>query len=235
MADFPEIFEKHAPKYDALVSREDYQQNLLPALTSITQFRGKRVVEFGAGTGRLTRLIAPIVDSIVAFDSSGPMLEVAEERLGTLGRNNWKLEVADHRKVPTGDETADIVISGWSICFLAVDGGDRWERELDAGLLEMRRVSVAEGKIILIETLGTGYSSPHPPDDLKAYYNRLEDKGFLSTWIRTDYRFRSMSEAKDLATFFFGVEPVAAIQGSRSGVILPECTGIWWIEAEKLR
>jgi ubiquinone/menaquinone biosynthesis C-methylase UbiE len=228
MSDLLAIFENQAPKYDLLVSREDYQGNLLRELRSIVPFERKRVVEFGAGTGRVTRQIAPIVESIQACDSFEPMLKVAEQRLRELHLSNWQLFVADHRKVPLRSRTADIALAAWSICCLAAFEGPNWEPAVDAGVQEMERVLVPGGWIIIIETLGTGFTSPNAPEPLRAYYNRLESGKFMSKWIRTDYRFQNMDEAMDLTTFFFGKDPVPALARTKDGVLLPECTGIWW-------
>jgi ubiquinone/menaquinone biosynthesis C-methylase UbiE len=228
MSDLLAIYQNEAPKYDLLVSREDYQDNLLPALNAIKQIDGKRIVEFGAGTGRLTRLLAPHAQSIMAFDACEPMLKVAETRLRALRLSNWRIAVADHRSVPVESQCADLAISGWSICCLAVYEGEKWEDALEKGLSEMNRVVVPDGMVVVIETMGTGYASPNPPEGLKAYYRILELQGFKSTWIRTDYRFNNMDEALDLTTFFFGKQPVSALRRAKDGVILPECTGIWW-------
>ena len=81
------------------------------------------MVELGAGTGRLTRLLAPYVKSIKAFDASAHMLETAAESLREMGLTNWSTEVADHRQIPVEDASADLVISGWS--FL-LPGGLGW-------------------------------------------------------------------------------------------------------------
>jgi ubiquinone/menaquinone biosynthesis C-methylase UbiE len=232
MPDLLSIFQREAPKYDLLVSREDYQGNLLRALCAVAPFHGKRVVEFGAGTGRVTLLLAPIVKSILAFDSSEPMIKVAEERLQESHLQNWQFAVADHREVPAESHSADIAVAGWSICCLAVYEGKNWQRELRTGLAEMQRVVAPGGTIVIIETLGTGYSSPNPPEGLRPYYGILDANGFRSTWIRTDYRFSSMDEAMDLTTFFFGNDPVSAIIERQDGVFLPECTGIWWRQVE---
>jgi len=40
-----------------------------------------------------------------------------------------------------------------------------------------------------------------------------------------------MDEALDLTRFFFGTDPVNAINTSSDGTVLPECTGIWWKSA----
>jgi len=228
MPDFPSIFQHEASKYDLLVSREDYQGNLLRALCAATPLHGKRVVEFGAGTGRVTRLLAPIVKSIIAFDSAEPMIKVAEKRLQESRLHNWKFEVADHRKVPAPTHSADVAVAGWSICCLAAYAGENWQQELETGLAEMKRVVVPGGTIIIVETLGTGCPSPNAPEGLRPYYGILDAEGFRSTWIRTDYRFSSTDEAIDLVTFFFGTDPLSAIDESQDGVLLPECTGIWW-------
>jgi hypothetical protein len=94
----------------------------------------------------------------------------------------------------------------------------------------MKRVLRPGGTVIILETLGTGCESPHPPSDaLAAYYALLEEEhGFSATWIRTDYRFASLSEAEDLTRFFFG--DGLADRVAREGLVtLPECTGIWWL------
>ena len=53
MPSFAQIYAQHADEYDALVSREDYEGNLMPALQAIRALQRLDIVEFGAGTGRL--------------------------------------------------------------------------------------------------------------------------------------------------------------------------------------
>lgn len=96
MPDHPEIYRSQAAQYDALVSREDYQRHILPALQQILPMDGLKVVESGAGTGRLTCLLAPVVQFIHAFDISPHMLEVASARLAGSGLKNWHTAVSDH-------------------------------------------------------------------------------------------------------------------------------------------
>jgi len=228
MPDYFEIYHKHAGQYDLLVSREDYQHNLSKALEKITPFTGLDVVEFGAGTGRLTCMLVPLVKTIRAFDSSQHMLDVAIAKLKRTGSENWQVAIGDHRKIQAKNETADVVISGWSICYLVVGDEETWQVELSRGLAEMGRVLRKNGTLIIIETLGTGCETPAAPPDLKAYYTFLEVRGFLHTWVRTDYLFRDMDEAQNLTRFFFGDEMINRIKSDENGLILPECTGIWW-------
>jgi len=64
MPEHAEIYSKHADRYDLLVTREDYQQNILRAIKRIRPLGGLDVVELGAGTGRLTCMLAALVTTI---------------------------------------------------------------------------------------------------------------------------------------------------------------------------
>jgi len=222
-----DIYEKYAEQYERLVQCEDYQGNLLPAIEKIVSLDGLDVVELGAGTGRLTRLLAPHVRTLRAFDESGHMLKTAIETLRKSKLTNCKIDIADHRQIPVGDASADLVISGWSFCYLAVWGGKKWKSALQAGLGEIERIIRPGGMIILIESLGTMEGSPNPPEHLKGYFAWLDEQGFQSTWIRTDYKFESTYEAKELISFFFDHNLASEVEFI-TGTILPECTGIWW-------
>jgi len=222
-----EVYEAHADQYERLIQREDYQGNILSAIESYCPLDGIDVVELGTGTGRLTRLLAPYVKSIKAFDSSAHMLEAAEKSLREMGLTNWETGVADHRQIPVPDSSADLVISGWSFCYLAVWGGEAWKPALQQGLQEIGRIIRPDGMVLIIESLGTGTEKPRPPEHLEAYFDWLTEIGFERGWIRTDYRFVSLEEAVKLSTFFFGEEMGQKVREKNWG-ILPECTGVWW-------
>jgi len=228
-----EVYQAHADQYERLIRREDYQNNILSAIEDYCPLDGLDVVELGAGTGRLTRLLAPRVRSIKAFDASAHMLEVAEKSLREMVLTNWQTGMADHRQVPLADKSADLVISGWSFCYLAVWGGADWQSALQDGLNEIQRILRPGGMVIIIESLGTGTEKPHPPEHLGAYFDWLaeapfgDDTGFERGWTRSDYRFESIEEAVELSTFFFGEEMGQQVR-EKNWVILPECTGVWW-------
>ena len=227
MPDYNHIYNQQADLYERLVEREDYQGNLSRALNKIVDFHGLDVVETGAGTGRVTALLAPLARSMQVFDGSAHMLALAEARLKRSGLANWKTGVADHRRLPVPNASADVLISGWSVCYLAVNYGEQWQAELEKGLDEFRRILRPGGKIILIETLGTGYEEPYRYPSLANYLAYLDANGFQSMCIRTDLCFASLEEEQELVSFFFDDPMSDKLKIEERGVILPECTGIW--------
>ena len=221
------IYQSEGDRYEALISREDHQGNIPHAIDEIINVSELDVLDLGAGTGRLTLLLAPRVKSIRAFDVSAAMLRVCRERLVASGLSNWQVDVADHRQLPVPDHSADLVVSGWSVSYLAVWNQKNGSAELDKWLVEMKRVLRQNGMIILLESLGTGNEEPIRLEHVKSTYQWLDANGFENKWIRTDYKFESLEEAIDLSRFFFGDELGDKVEQNQ-WVILPECTGVWW-------
>ncbi len=225
------IYQSDGDRYEALISREDYQGNIPRELDEIIKIDNLDILDLGAGTGRLTLMLAPRAKSIRAFDASDEMLRVCRERLIAGGFSNWQVDVADHRRLPVSDSSADLVVSGWSVSYLAVWSPDTWRRELENWLGEMKRVLRQGGHIVLFESLGTGNESPIILEHLKDFYPWLDEVGFQNQWIRTDYKFESIDEAEELSRFFFGEELGDKVR-KNNWAILPECTGVWWKKIE---
>jgi ubiquinone/menaquinone biosynthesis C-methylase UbiE len=229
MVDAREVYRSHPESYDELVRYEDREGNLLPAIGALAPLANAEVVELGAGTGRLTALLAPHVRSIRAFDIAVPMMAVGRRKLARLERCNWGFGVADNACLPVPDGSADLAIAGWSFGHQTVWSEDAWRAPIESALREALRVLRPTGTAVVVETLGTGHASPfEPPPQLARYYAMLGDEhGFERTWIRTDYEFPTVAEGEKLVRFFFGEDPAAdfVVRGSR---VLPECTGLWW-------
>ncbi|MBA3871378.1 MAG: class I SAM-dependent methyltransferase [Anaerolineae bacterium] len=226
---FETIYASKADQYEALIQREDYDGHILNMMQVIRPLIGIDVVEFGAGTGRLTLMMAPLVKSLCAYEGSQHMLDVAIGKLKSTGLKNWQAQIADNRAIPAESASADLAIEGWSFGHLVGWYPDRWREEADKAINEMKRVLRRGGTIIMLETMGTGRETPFPPTPgLADFYAWLEgDRGFKSTTIRTDYKFMSLAEAEQLTRFFFG-DDLADEVVRKNWVILPECTGVWW-------
>jgi SAM-dependent methyltransferase len=110
MPDNKTVYSHYADEYEALIAREDYQGNILRTLEEIVpDLRTRFVLDLGAGTGRLARLLAPHVTRVRAFDESAGMLRVCRPRRFRLerqlsrglGRGEWARKTV---RLDRGDE-----------------------------------------------------------------------------------------------------------------------------------
>lgn len=227
MPDNKTVYAHHGNEYEALIAHEDYQGNILSALRDISPLENRVLLDLGAGTGRLACMLAPLVAHVHAFDIAPDMLRVCREKLTESGLTNWEVNIADHRELPVDDHCADLIVSGWSVSYLAVWNSETWRTELDKALTEMRRVLKPGSFIVLFESLGTGNESPVELEHLRNFYLWLDEAGFQKRWIRTDYKFESLEEAEYLSRFFFG-DSLGDKVRKKNWIVLPECTGVWW-------
>jgi ubiquinone/menaquinone biosynthesis C-methylase UbiE len=225
MPNHEEIYQTEAEQYELLISS---QPNLSGTVEAIVSYTGLDIIDLGAGTGRLSCVLAGEAKSVLLLDESEAMLKVAAEKLERSQYTNWRIQTSDHRKIAAEDQSADLVVSGWSLCYLASSNIQDWELNLQQMMQEIQRVLRPGGTAIIFETMGTGAETPNPPDFLLKYYKQLEDRySFSHHWIRTDYHFASITEAEQLTSFFFG-EELAKKVAETYGMHLPECAGVWY-------
>ncbi|MGG4345842.1 class I SAM-dependent methyltransferase [Paenibacillus lautus] len=221
-----EIYGKQAEAYESMVSR---QPDLSEILHGIRPYEGLDVLDLGAGSGRLSMLLAGDVRSLICTDIAQPMLDILNDKLSEASDSrNWTTVVADHRSLPIDSSSVDLIVSGWSISYLADSSHDDWRENLELVMTELQRVLRPGGTILILETMGTGTETPNPPDFLTGYYAQLEHRyGFSHQWIRTDYVFDTVEEAQRNTEFFFGQELTDKIIANQWSTV-PECAGIWW-------
>jgi ubiquinone/menaquinone biosynthesis C-methylase UbiE len=222
------LYINHADLYDELVQYEDYESNLITALAQLHPLVQAEVIEFGAGTGRITAQLAPRVGFIRAFDLTPAMLRRAQRKLSQAIRSNWLLGLADSRAIPAPAACADVALEGWSFVQIMMWHLDTWRDQGNRAIGEMMRVLRPGGLAILIETLGAGETTPNPPERFTPVYDFFEREwGFSTSWIRTDYRFPTLAEAQATVAPVFGEAMLDRVVESGGSFILPECTGLW--------
>lgn len=217
------IYRDDAVAYDALISAEDADGELVKALGDVP-FDGAQVADIGAGTARLTRLLCAESAHVDLIDRAGPMLEVGRARLA--GRTNFAIHEADARALPLKDARYDVAMAGWVFGHFRHWMPEGWRDEVRSALSEMRRVLKPGGALIVIETLGTGHTTPRTHAALDEYFALLEAEGLTRTWVRTDYVFDDVERAASITGRFFG-DAFAARVRSEGWSRVPECTGIW--------
>jgi ubiquinone/menaquinone biosynthesis C-methylase UbiE len=225
MPDHQQIYLNEAEQYERLIS---HQPNLAATIESIVPYTGLDIIDLGAGTGRLACVLAEKAKSILLLDDSAAMLQVAANKLEKAGHNNWRIQTADNRVIPAADQCADLVVIGWSLCYLSSSNVPDWRHNMELVLHEIKRVLRPSGTCIIIETMGTGVETPMPYDFLQGYYAALEQEyNFSYHWIRTDYHFATLKEGEQLSRFFFG-DDIADNLVQTQSIHLPECAGVWW-------
>jgi ubiquinone/menaquinone biosynthesis C-methylase UbiE len=227
MDHFKRIYTQRAGDYHRMITPEDVEGNLLPALESIVPLRGKRVLDLGTGTGRLPLLLNDWAGQLVGLDLHGAMLRENKARRDQAG-GGWRLAQGDMGTLPFPASWAEVITVGWAIGHLRSWFAGDWQQQMGRVLREMHRVVAASGALIIIETLTTGSLSPAPPSEgLAEYYAWLEGEwGFARHAIQTDYQFASVDDAIAHTEFFFGPDMVAKIR-ENDWARIPEWTGVW--------
>ena len=217
-----QIYRNQSRSYHDMIRFEDTDQNLRPALESITRFDRQPVLDLGTGTGRLPLLFPEI--SFIGLDLHIHMLKEQQ----THFPEGISLVQADMRGLPFPAQQFKIITAGWAIGHFISWFPNNWKVQVGQVLRNAFRCLKPAGWLIIIETMTTGSHTPAPPTPgLAAYYDWLETEwGFSSEVIQTDFQFETLEQAVAYAHFFFG-ENLRDLVRKNNWVRLPEWTGVW--------
>lgn len=123
----------------------------------------ERALDLGAGTGLLTRALAPRVASVVALDISEAMLDRLDANAVADGILNIEVVAGDMRSLPFADEEFDLVVSNYAFHHLDDDA-----KEL--ALAETRRVLRPGGRLVVCDMM---FSLSLQPRDRRLVLSKL--------------------------------------------------------------
>jgi SAM-dependent methyltransferase len=185
--------------YDRLVVAERLHPNILQWLPNHVE----RIVEVGAGSGRLTLELVSRCNELTAIEPAAPLREILARKLerhvavgAANGHQPAKLRVIGGflDALPVADRSAELIVACSVLTPEASHGGDR-------GLAEMERVCARQGMVVVIW--------PNHADWLSAHgYRYLSFAGDMAM------EFGSITEAIELARIFY---PHAVDEISRRG------------------
>ena len=179
---------------DRLVTAERLHPGVLESLPQDVE----RIVEVGAGTGRLTVELIDRADEVLAIEPAAPMREVLGRKLSREdGGHRVRVIEGFFDELPAADDWADLVVTCSSLTPAAGHGGD-------AGLAEMERVCRPGGTVAIVWPNNLDWLASH------GYrYVSFEGEMFME--------FRSHAEAVELCSIFYpgAVAKVRRLGGSR--------------------
>jgi 2-polyprenyl-3-methyl-5-hydroxy-6-metoxy-1,4-benzoquinol methylase len=97
------------------MQRRDPDGAELRAITDLVQLAGKRVLEVGCGSGRLTRMAAEQAASVYAFDPKEDSVKDARASLPAGLRGRVSFRVHGVEQLDVARRRFDIALCGWSL------------------------------------------------------------------------------------------------------------------------
>ncbi len=163
--------------YERLVAAEPLHPGILEWLPPHVT----RIIEVGAGTGRLTVELVARCDQLTAVEPAAPLRERLRARLAPV--TNTRIISGFFDALPLPDRSAELVIACSALTPEPAHGGDR-------GLAEMERVCAAGGMVVIVW--------PNHPEWLATHgYRYLAFPGPMTM------DFASPTEAVQLAAIFY--------------------------------
>ena len=130
-------FDRRAATWDASDRRQALAQAVADAIQEHIPLRGNmRLLDFGAGTGLLTRRLAPFVGSVTAVDTSANMLKKLTEVLPNAAIHQGDIIEYD------SNEAFDLIVSSMTMHHI---------RDIDALLAKLYNLLTPGGHIALAD------------------------------------------------------------------------------------
>jgi SAM-dependent methyltransferase len=137
--------------YDRLVSAERLHAGVLGWLPRNVD----RIVEVGAGAGRLTLELIDRAREVVAVEPAAPLRRLLSRKLSRAD-HRCRVRVTDgfFDDVPVADDCADLVVACSALTPAPGHGGE-------AGLAEMERVCRPGGRVVIVWPNNVGWLAAH--------------------------------------------------------------------------
>lgn len=143
--EFLDIFETWAQSYDASVYGHDEQYRDVfngydTILNTVVEKSGRVVLEFGVGTGNLTKKLLEAGKTVYGIEPSAPMRELAMEKLEGVS-----IQDGDFLQFPLPPESIDTIVSTYAFHHLT-------DEEKEQAISKYGKLLNKGGKIVFADT-----------------------------------------------------------------------------------
>ncbi|BBU63584.1 ArsR family transcriptional regulator [Methylosinus sp. C49] len=146
-------FAEHAPEWDAIRSLHVPEAQVEAAMReAVGESPLRRLLDLGAGAGRMLELFAPQAEQAIGVDLSSAMLGVARGRLEKAGARNVQLRQGDMYALPIERNSCDLVIVHQVLHYLDDPG---------RALREAARTLAPGGRLLVVDF------APHREETLR--------------------------------------------------------------------
>lgn len=144
--EFLDLFEEWAGSYDESVAGNDPQYAAVflhydKILDEVTTYTTGNVLEFGVGTGNLTRKLMENDYPVIGVEPSEAMREIASEKLTDL-----TLLEGDFLAFPDFENSIDTIVSSYAFHHLT-------DTEKDTAIAKFADMLPANGKVVFVDTM----------------------------------------------------------------------------------
>jgi len=159
-----EAFSSQAPTFEDPRLNQAFTSGLEPLVAAIDPGKDELCLDVAAGTGHVSRALAPHVRAIVALDAVEDMLVQGMEQARTSGLGNIVFQRGEALALPYLDDTFDLVVTRLSLHHLS---------DPQRAVAEMVRVCRPGGRVVLADLVRDPEAPP--PDELE----RIRDPSHL--------------------------------------------------------
>lgn len=159
-----EAFNAQAPTFEDPRLNQAFTSGLEPLVAAIAPCMDELCLDVAAGTGHVSRALAPHVRAIVALDAVERMLEQGVEQARTSGLRNIVFQRGEALALPYPDDIFDLVVTRLSLHHMS---------DPRQAVTEMVRVCRPGGRVVLADLIRDPENPP--PDELE----RIRDPSHL--------------------------------------------------------
>jgi ubiquinone/menaquinone biosynthesis C-methylase UbiE len=243
MAETDKVFAGSIPKfYDTMMVPLIFAGYAAHMAQRVAAFSPASVLETAAGTGAVTRALAPRLAAgarYVATDLNRPMLDYAASRQEDAGRIEWRQ--ADALDLPFEDETFDVVccqfgamffpdrVAGYAEAYRVLKPGGRfvfsvWDRIEENAFAD--EVTAAVAALFPHDPPRFLARTPHGYHDLALIRDELARAGFADIDMQTREDLSRARSARDAAVAYCEGTPLRNEIEARDHRLLPAATDL---------